>query len=202
MSTVSRGFKGRRRPSAELPPGQYLVEDFPVLSAGPTPSIDLEDWEFTITNETGERQRWDWAGFRALPNEPITVDIHCVTHWSKHGPGPELELLFRRCVGGTERTGRGGVGMTVDDLPLAVLAAIHVGDAQSNRLDWAAVNGEGEMFVAEGVGQVPAGAGGHQLEAVVGAVGEPRREPVEGLGRLLGSDDALLRPEHGHWLLG
>ena len=43
MGTVSRGFKGRRR-SAKLPPGQYLVEDFPILSAGPTPSIDLEAW--------------------------------------------------------------------------------------------------------------------------------------------------------------
>ena len=44
MSTVSRGFRGRReRPSVDLPPGQYLVEDFPVLSAGPTPSIDLDD---------------------------------------------------------------------------------------------------------------------------------------------------------------
>ena len=42
MSTVSHGFRGRRRPSAELPPDQYLVEDFPVLSAGPTPSVDLE----------------------------------------------------------------------------------------------------------------------------------------------------------------
>jgi hypothetical protein len=31
MSAVSRGFRGRRRPTAELPPGQYLVEDFPVL---------------------------------------------------------------------------------------------------------------------------------------------------------------------------
>jgi hypothetical protein len=49
MRTVSRGFRGRRRPSAELPPGQYLVEDFPVLSAGPTPTIDLQDWECTIT---------------------------------------------------------------------------------------------------------------------------------------------------------
>jgi hypothetical protein len=39
MSTVSRGFKGRRRPSVELPPGQYLVEDFPVLSAGPTHAL-------------------------------------------------------------------------------------------------------------------------------------------------------------------
>jgi DMSO/TMAO reductase YedYZ molybdopterin-dependent catalytic subunit len=83
MSTVSRGFKGRRRPSAELPPGQYLVEDFPVLSAGPTPSIDLQDWELAITSETDDQQRWDWAGFRALPSEQVTLDLHCVTHWSK-----------------------------------------------------------------------------------------------------------------------
>jgi hypothetical protein len=72
MSTVSRGFKGRRRPSVELPPGQYLVEDFPVLSAGPTPSIDLADWEFVITSETGEQRRCDWDGFRntASPSSP------------------------------------------------------------------------------------------------------------------------------------
>jgi hypothetical protein len=55
MSTVSRGFKGRgRRPSAGLPPGQYLVEDFPGLSAGPTPSIDLDDWELTVLGTTWE----------------------------------------------------------------------------------------------------------------------------------------------------
>jgi DMSO/TMAO reductase YedYZ molybdopterin-dependent catalytic subunit len=83
MSTVSRGFKGRRRPAVDLPPGQYLVEDFPVLSAGPTPSIDLQDWELVITNETDDQQRWDWEGFRNLPSEQVTVDIHCVTHWSK-----------------------------------------------------------------------------------------------------------------------
>jgi YD repeat-containing protein len=98
MGTVSPGFKGRgRRPSAELPPGQYLVEDFPVLSAGPTPDIDLQDWELTITNETGEQQRWDWNGFRNLPSEPITVDIHCVTHWSKLGTtweGVSLDTLL------------------------------------------------------------------------------------------------------------
>ena len=70
MSTVSRGFRGRgRRPSAELPPGQYLVEDFPVLSAGPTPSIDLGDWELTITSETGEQYQAprSWTE-RAYPN--------------------------------------------------------------------------------------------------------------------------------------
>ena len=98
MSTVSRGFKGKRtRPGVELPPGQYLVEDFPVLSAGPTPSIDLEDWEFAITNETDEQRRWDWDGFRALPSETVTVDLHCVTHWSKLGTaweGVSLDTLL------------------------------------------------------------------------------------------------------------
>jgi DMSO/TMAO reductase YedYZ molybdopterin-dependent catalytic subunit len=97
VSTVSRGFKGLRRPSAELPPGQYLVEDFPVLSAGPTPSIDLEDWELTITSEIGDQQRWDWTSFRALPSERITTDIHCVTHWSKLGTtweGVSLDTLL------------------------------------------------------------------------------------------------------------
>jgi DMSO/TMAO reductase YedYZ molybdopterin-dependent catalytic subunit len=98
MGTVSPGFRGRRRrPSVELPPGQYLVEDFPVLSAGPTPHIDLQDWEFTLTSETGEQQRWDWAAFRALPSEPVTVDIHCVTHWSKLGTtweGVSLDTLL------------------------------------------------------------------------------------------------------------
>jgi hypothetical protein len=97
MSTVSRGFRGRRRPSVELPPGQYLVEDFPVLSAGPTPSIDLQDWELVITSETDQQQRWDWTGFRALPSETVTVDIHCVTHWSKLGTaweGVSLDTLL------------------------------------------------------------------------------------------------------------
>jgi DMSO/TMAO reductase YedYZ molybdopterin-dependent catalytic subunit len=97
MGAVSRGFRGRRRPSAELPPGQYLVQDFPVLSAGPTPSIDLQDWELTVTSETDEQRRWDWAGFRALPSEPVTVDLHCVTHWSKLGTtweGVSLDTLL------------------------------------------------------------------------------------------------------------
>jgi DMSO/TMAO reductase YedYZ molybdopterin-dependent catalytic subunit len=98
MGRVSPGFRGRReRPGPKLPPGQYLVEDFPVLSAGPTPRIDLDKWEFTITNETGQQQRWDWAALRALPAESPTVDIHCVTKWSKLGTeweGVSLDALM------------------------------------------------------------------------------------------------------------
>jgi DMSO/TMAO reductase YedYZ molybdopterin-dependent catalytic subunit len=84
VGIVSPGFFGRARAErADLPPGQYLTKDFPVLSAGPTPRVRPDDWEFTITTETGQVHRWDWAAFRALPTDSPTVDLHCVTRWSK-----------------------------------------------------------------------------------------------------------------------
>jgi len=40
----SRGFRGRRRSQdTARPPGQYLEDGFPVLSAGPTPHTPLEE---------------------------------------------------------------------------------------------------------------------------------------------------------------
>nr|WP_232291840.1 molybdopterin-dependent oxidoreductase [Frankia sp. QA3] len=42
-----------------------------------------DQWEFVITNEVGRRYRWTWQEFLALPGETPTVDIHCVTQWSK-----------------------------------------------------------------------------------------------------------------------
>jgi DMSO/TMAO reductase YedYZ molybdopterin-dependent catalytic subunit len=84
MSVVNKGFRGRRAESApELPPGQHLTADFPVLQAGPTPRIDLNDWRFTIRNELGVEQSWTWAQLKLLPSERLNVDIHCVTTWSK-----------------------------------------------------------------------------------------------------------------------
>ena len=63
-------------------PGQYLTDDFPVLSAGPTPHTPLEEWTFAVVSGE-ERKTWTWNEFRALPSETMTVDIHCVTRWSK-----------------------------------------------------------------------------------------------------------------------
>jgi DMSO/TMAO reductase YedYZ molybdopterin-dependent catalytic subunit len=80
----SRGFVGRRGASKiPLPPGQYVTEEFPVLSAGPTPHVPLERWEFTIDDGRNVLRRWSWQAFRELPAESITADIHCVTRWSK-----------------------------------------------------------------------------------------------------------------------
>jgi DMSO/TMAO reductase YedYZ molybdopterin-dependent catalytic subunit len=79
----SRGFSGRRRASADLPPGQYLTEDFPVLTAGPTQRVATDTWELTVSTETGQGLRWEWAGLMALAADTPTVDLHCVTRWSK-----------------------------------------------------------------------------------------------------------------------
>lgn len=98
MGIFSPGFRGRRRAGGEqLPPGQYLTEDFPVLSAGPTPRVPLEQWEFVVTTETGQAVRWSWSDLLALPSETPTVDIHCVTKWSKLGTvwrGVSLDVLM------------------------------------------------------------------------------------------------------------
>jgi DMSO/TMAO reductase YedYZ molybdopterin-dependent catalytic subunit len=84
MSFISRGFRGRQREQSDrLPPGQYLVRDWPVLSAGPTPHTPLEEWSFTIRGDVEPVKTWSWEEFRALPAETVTRDIHCVTKWSK-----------------------------------------------------------------------------------------------------------------------
>ncbi len=85
MNIITRGFSGRGRQDDKLPPGQYLTDDFPVLSAGPTPRVSLDQWEFGITTETGQRRQWSWPAFVELPSETVTVDLHCVTKWSKLG---------------------------------------------------------------------------------------------------------------------
>jgi len=84
MGIFTRGFSGRR--SAEddrLPPGQYLTGDFPVLSAGPTPRVPLDAWRFTVRTESDQGHEWTWPELTALAVEEVTVDLHCVTRWSK-----------------------------------------------------------------------------------------------------------------------
>jgi DMSO/TMAO reductase YedYZ molybdopterin-dependent catalytic subunit len=86
MSPVSRGFHRRRQDpggnAGRIPPGQYLTKDFPVLSAGPTPHTALDRWSFSVGRD-GQQKTWSWDEFRALPSQDVTVDIHCVTKWSK-----------------------------------------------------------------------------------------------------------------------
>ena len=83
---VTRGFTGHKPPmdsAGRIPPGQHLVDDFPVLSAGPTPHIGAEKWTFTLKIGPKPVMSWNWAEFNTLPQTTVTRDIHCVTTWSK-----------------------------------------------------------------------------------------------------------------------
>jgi len=98
---ISRGFQRRRQVPEELadriPPGQYLERGFPVLTAGPTPSVDTGAWRFRIDGMVDRPTEWTWDEFNALPPETIPRDIHCVTKWSKLGTsfgGVSLDTLL------------------------------------------------------------------------------------------------------------
>jgi DMSO/TMAO reductase YedYZ molybdopterin-dependent catalytic subunit len=143
MSIVSPGFHGRRRGDQKLPPGQYLVTDFPVLSAGPTPRVDTGSWRFRLQTETGQIREWDWTEFRALPDEDITVDIHCVTKWSKlttHWRGVSLDTLLAEAETSAQFVLAHSYGGYTTNLPLA-----DVRDGQA----WVAFEYEGKPLAAE-----------------------------------------------------
>ena len=60
-----------------------MTADLPVLSAGPTPHTPPEEWSFAIGGAIEEPVAWRWQEFLMLPFETITVEINCVTKWSK-----------------------------------------------------------------------------------------------------------------------
>jgi DMSO/TMAO reductase YedYZ molybdopterin-dependent catalytic subunit len=83
---ATRGFIGRRPDGAtrdRLPPGQHVVDDFPVLTAGATPHVSTDTWSFALRHGIRPIQTWTWQEFQQLPMTTKTTDIHCVTTWSK-----------------------------------------------------------------------------------------------------------------------
>jgi DMSO/TMAO reductase YedYZ molybdopterin-dependent catalytic subunit len=140
---ISRGFHGRHREQADpgrVPPGQYVTSDFPVLSAGPTPRVSPDQWTLSLRGELDQPRSWSWDEFRALPQEDITVDIHCVTKWTKlgtawtgvsvdtllEGADTAAEHVLAHCDGGYTTNlpledvtgGRAWVAFTYDGEPL------------------------------------------------------------------------------------
>jgi len=143
MGIVSPGFTGRRRGGTDLPPGQYLTHEFPVLSAGPTPHVLPEHWEFTVTTETGEVHRWDWSAMLRQPSEEITRDLHCVTRWSKLGTdwkGVSLDTLLADVETSADYVMAHSYGGYTTNLPLEDLL-----DGQA----WIAYQYDGEPLAAE-----------------------------------------------------
>jgi DMSO/TMAO reductase YedYZ molybdopterin-dependent catalytic subunit len=68
---------------ARIPPGQYVTERFPVLTYGPNPPYELKTWSLSVDGEVEAPFALTWDELHALPQHEVTVDIHCVTRWSK-----------------------------------------------------------------------------------------------------------------------
>ena len=100
MPPISRGFGGRPRREVDpsrVPPGQYVVDDFPVLSAGPTPRTSLDEWSLTIDGAVDASRTWTLGPAPRAAAETFTTDIHCVTKWTKLGTtwtGVSLDTLL------------------------------------------------------------------------------------------------------------
>jgi DMSO/TMAO reductase YedYZ molybdopterin-dependent catalytic subunit len=71
------------RKEGRLPPGQALTQKFPVLHYGPVPEFDPQSWNLRVWGEVEQELRWSWEEFNQLPRTSLTMDIHCVTRWSK-----------------------------------------------------------------------------------------------------------------------
>ena len=151
----TRGFRGKRQRDGEagrVPPGQYVTDDFPVLSAGPTPRTSIEGWSFSlIATDGSELFRRSWNELLALPPTEVTVDIHCVTKWTKLGTrwkgvsfdtllaaaglGAPAPFVMAVCDGGYTTNVpvadlRGGQGLVAYEYDGAPLAAEHGGPAR------------------------------------------------------------------------
>jgi DMSO/TMAO reductase YedYZ molybdopterin-dependent catalytic subunit len=66
-----------------VPPGQHLVDNFPVLSYGPTPRFNPKKWDFRVFGMVEDELRFSYEEFSALPLSRQRTDFHCVTTWSK-----------------------------------------------------------------------------------------------------------------------
>jgi DMSO/TMAO reductase YedYZ molybdopterin-dependent catalytic subunit len=110
-----REAENKVRAENRLPPGQSLTQKFPVLHYGPVPRFNPATWDFRIFGLVEEEKVWNWQEFNQLPRTQVTMDIHCVTRWSKFDtvwegvsvktlieygfirPQPEAKFVIQHC---------------------------------------------------------------------------------------------------------
>jgi DMSO/TMAO reductase YedYZ molybdopterin-dependent catalytic subunit len=122
---LSRRDRDREKYGDRLPPGQKVVEDWPVLTYGGTPRVDTKSWELRISGLVEKDVKFDWEQFTLLPTTKVHTDIHCVTTWSKMDTNfegvavselmkhvqlkPEAGAVIAHCYGGYS------TNLTLDD---------------------------------------------------------------------------------------
>lgn len=126
------GERGRRQAGDQgvdpgrVPPGQYLTSKFPVLTYGRVPPADLSAWSLSVDGEVASPFSVRWEELLAMEQVTRTVDIHCVTRWSKLDTtwtGVPVRALLERAgptPAGTHVMAHGDGGYTTN-LPLSAL---------------------------------------------------------------------------------
>ncbi len=67
-----------------LPPGQAATEKFPVVGeTAPAPGLSAESYRLDIAGLVERPRSYSFAELLALPQRTTTIDIHCVTGWSR-----------------------------------------------------------------------------------------------------------------------
>jgi len=79
LTGASDGMRADR-----LPPGQRLVEKWPVLDLGIQPDVPKESWQLVVDGAVDNPIVWNWDVFAAQPQTSYVSDIHCVTTWSRY----------------------------------------------------------------------------------------------------------------------
>jgi DMSO/TMAO reductase YedYZ molybdopterin-dependent catalytic subunit len=137
---LKRREKDREEYGDRLPPGQKVVDDWPVLTYGGVPRIDLKDWKLRIFGLVEKEAEFTWELFTALPRTKVHADIHCVTTWSKFDTNfeglavgdlmklvqlkPQAQAVMAHCYGGYT------TNLTLEDFlrPGNLLACIYEGE--------------------------------------------------------------------------
>ena len=85
MSRTDRKAREAGIDPTRIPPGQYYTEKWPVLHAGGVPSVGLERWQLRVFGLVENPVSLSLPELLDLGVEERTVDIHCVTRWSRLG---------------------------------------------------------------------------------------------------------------------
>lgn len=142
-----------------LPPGQAVTNKFPVLHYGPVPHFNPDTWTFRVYGAVETPLELSWEQFRALPSTRMTLDLHCVTAWSKFDTQWE-GLAVRTLI---------EAGL-VRPLPNARFVIQHAEYGYTTNLPLEIVLSDNFLLAYRYEGQPLTPDHGHPLRGVVGAV--------------------------------
>lgn len=69
-------------PLRDLPPGQRLVAEPPVMHLGDVPAFDPNTWGLLVEGEVEHPLRLAWRDVLALPRVELRCDLHGATGWT------------------------------------------------------------------------------------------------------------------------